>query len=269
MGSNRPARESSDEVVLVRREHAIAVVTLNRPHALNAVTLDMATSYARLLRTLDADPQVRAIVVTGAGRGFCSGADLEVLNQGAEAIRSFVPAEQDLPDLALRLTKPVIVAVNGPVAGIGFAYMLGSDIRYAARDARISTTFPRMGLVAEYGLSWLLPRLIGTPWALDLLLSGRTLDADEAARIGLVHHVTEPGEVLTAALAHAKDLVTHCAPSSLAAIKSQVYGDLDRTWEAALANTLHLMDNSFVGADFAEALDARSKNRAPVFRTPE
>ncbi|MFE4963745.1 enoyl-CoA hydratase-related protein [Streptomyces sp. NPDC056660] len=270
MASSDPAQEPPpDGAVLVKHEDAVAVITLNRPHALNAITRDMASSYAHALRTADTDPRVRAIVVTGAGRGFCAGADLGVLNQGAEAIRAFVPPERDLPDLALRLTKPVIAAVNGPVAGIGFAYMLGSDIRYAARGASISTTFARLGLVAEYGLSWLLPRLVGTPWALELLLSGRTLDADEAARIGLVHHVTEPGEALAAALVYAKDLAANCAPSSLAAIKSQVYGDQDRTRQEALARTLKLMDASFDGPDLAEALAARRERRAPVFRTKE
>jgi enoyl-CoA hydratase/carnithine racemase len=267
MTSHPPQEPAPEEApVLVRHEGAVAVVTLNRPRVLNAITGEMAARYAQAMRAADADPQVRAIVVTGAGRGFCAGADLGVLAGGGEAARAFVPPERDLPEFALRLTKPVIAAVNGPVAGIGFAYMLGSDIRYAARGATISTTFARLGLVAEYGLSWLLPRLVGTPWALDLLLSGRTLDADEAARIGLIHHVTEPGETLAAALAYATDLAENCAPSSLAAMKSQVYGDLDRTRAEALAHTLKLMDASFDGPDLAEALAARRERRAPAFR---
>lgn len=255
----------AEDTILVRREGAVAVVTLNRPDVLNAMTKPMARAYADALRAADADPEVRAIVVTGAGRAFCAGADLGVLRQGPEAIRRFVPDARDLPDLALRLRKPVIAAVNGPVVGIGFAYMLGSDIRFAARDAKIGTAFARLGLVAEYGLSWLLPRVIGTPWALDVLLSGRTLLAEEAARVGIVHHVTEPGEALTGALAYAADIAANCAPSSLATIKAQVYADLDRTHDEALAHTLKLMDASFGGPDLAEALDAQKVKRPPVF----
>ncbi|MFJ6569341.1 enoyl-CoA hydratase-related protein [Streptomyces sp. NPDC091292] len=255
----------STDVVLVRHERAVAVITLNRPHALNAMTRPMATAYAEALRAADADPAVRAIVVTGAGRGFCAGADLGVLKQGPQAIRAFVPPPDDLPDLALRLRKPVIAAVNGPVAGIGCAYLLGSDIRYAARTATISTSFARLGLVAEYGISWLLPRVIGTPHALDLLLSGRTIDAAEAASIGLVHHVTEPGDVLARAVEHAADLAATGAPSSHAAIKAQIYADLERPRSEALAHTLKLMDGSFDGPDLAEALAARTAKRPPAF----
>lgn len=254
-----------DTDVLVRHERAVAVITLNRPEKLNAMTGPMSLAYADALREADADPAVRAIVVTGAGRGFCAGADLAVLNEGPEAIRKFVPAAENLPLLALRLRKPVVAAVNGPVAGIGFAYMLGSDIRFAARGARISTSFSRLGLVAEYGLSWLLPRLIGTARAVELLLTGRTVDAEEAVTLGLVHHVTEPEDVLRAALDHAADLAAHCSPSSLAAIKTQVYGDLDRPLPEAVDLALGLMDTSFDGPDLAEALTARAHKRAPVF----
>ncbi|MGA5704122.1 enoyl-CoA hydratase-related protein [Peterkaempfera bronchialis] len=258
-------REAGERPVLMRYEGPVAVVTLNRPQVLNAMTAEMAAAYADALRTADADPAVRAIVVTGAGRGFCAGADLSMLEQGPEAIRAFVPPAEDLPDLALRLGTPVVAAVNGPVAGIGFAYMLGSDIRFAARDARISTTFARLGLVAEYGLSWLLPRVVGMPWALELLLSGRTVDAEEAVRLGLVHHVTEPGETLDRALEYARELAANCSPASMAAIKAQVYADQERGRGAALRDTLALMDASFDGPDLAEALAARVQRRPPVF----
>jgi enoyl-CoA hydratase/carnithine racemase len=256
---------TDEETVLVHHERGVAVITLNRPQVLNAMTRSMAVAYAAALRAVDADPDVRAIVVTGAGRGFCAGADLGILHQGADAIRSFLPATEDLPDLALRLRKPAIAAINGPVAGIGFAYMLGSDIRYASRTASISTSFARLGLIAEYGTSWLLPRVIGAQHALDLLLSGRTIDAAEAARIGLVHQVTEPEELLARAVDHAADLAAHCSPASLAAIKSQVWGDLERSRAEALDHTLALMNASFGGHDLAEALAARTEKRTPVF----
>jgi enoyl-CoA hydratase/carnithine racemase len=251
--------------VLVGQEGAVAVVTLNRPAVLNAVTPSMAVAYAAALRAADADPGVRAIVVTGAGRGFCAGADLGVLAAGAEAIRAFVPRPEELPSVAFRIRKPVICAVNGAVAGIGFAYMMGSDIRFAAADAKLSTTFARLGLVAEYGLSWLLPRVIGSAWSLDLLLSGRTITGQEAARIGLVQYVSAPGAALPDALDYAARLARDCAPSSMAAIKAQVYADLKATDEEALTRALQLMDVSFGGADLAAALAARTAGRAPEF----
>ncbi|MFE9096760.1 enoyl-CoA hydratase-related protein [Streptomyces sp. NPDC007264] len=259
------AHTADGDSVLVRHERAVAVISFNRPRVLNAMTLGMARAYAGALREADADPAVRAVVVTGEGRGFCAGADLSVLGGGAEEIRRFLPPREDLPDLALRLRKPVVAAVNGPVAGIGFAYLLGSDIRYAASDASISTSFARMGLVAEYGVSWLLPRVIGTPHAMDLLLSGRTVGATEAARIGLVHHVTDPGELLARAVDHAAELAAACSPASLAAIKAQVYADLERTRTEALAGALTRMDASFDGPDLTEALAARAERRPPVF----
>lgn len=257
--------ENTEETVLVRQERSVAVVTFNRPQVLNAMTKQMAMEYAHALREADADPQVRAIVVTGAGRGFCAGADLAILNQGPQAIRTFLPPAEDLPHLALRLRTPVIAAVNGPVAGIGFAYMLGSDVRFAARGVKMTTSFSRLGLVAEYGLSWLLPRLIGASRAMELLLSGRTLDAEEAERIGLVHRVVEPERLLAEAVDYAADLASGCSPHSLATIKAQVWADLERGHDEALAETLKLMDASFDGPDLAEALAARREKRPPVF----
>jgi enoyl-CoA hydratase/carnithine racemase/acyl dehydratase len=253
--------------VLVERRGAVTVVTLNRPEKLNAMTTTMAREYADALRAADADPDVRVVVVTGAGRGFCAGADLSVLEQGADSIRDFVPAKEDLPVLALRLSKPVIAAVNGAVAGVGFAYMLGSDIRYAARDASIGTTFSRLGLVAEYGVSWLLPRVVGVPEALDLLLDGGPISGEEAARIGLVHESVEPDRVLDRALEHADRLAAGTAPYSLAQVKAQVYADQFRSLDDALDDALRRMDASFDRPDLAEAIAARAERRAPLFRS--
>ncbi|WP_018640304.1 enoyl-CoA hydratase-related protein [Parafrankia elaeagni] len=257
--------DTDDSEILTEVRDGIAVITFNRPKARNAITATMALAYARALRAADDDPQVRAIVVTGAGPGFCSGADLEVLRGGAETIKKFVPARDDLPSLTLRLRKPVIAAINGAAVGIGFAYMLGSDIRIAAESAKLATAFSRLGLAAEYGVSWLLPRLIGLPAAMDLLLTGRTVSAEEAAQIGLVHRVVPDGAVLDAALAYAADLVTNCSPFSLATIKKQVYDDLDRSRDDALTDTLRQMDIAFEGPGLAEALTARAEKRPAVF----
>jgi enoyl-CoA hydratase/carnithine racemase len=253
------------DVVLVDRREQVVVITLNRPAKLNAVTREMADAYADHMRAADRDPDVRAIVVTGAGRGFCAGADLGILAAGADELTGFVPAPEDLPLLALDLRTPVIAAVNGPVAGVGFAYMLGSDVRFAAEGASLSTTFARLGLVAEYGLSWLLPRLIGVPAALDLLLTGRTIDAAEAARIGLVQAVLPPERLLEHAVAYGQQLASTCSPFSLATMKAQVYADIARDRATALADTLERMHESIRRPDLAEALRARAEERPPRF----
>jgi enoyl-CoA hydratase/carnithine racemase len=253
------------DVVLVDRREQVAVITLNRPAKLNAVTREMADAYAAHMRAADRDPDVRAIVVTGAGRGFCAGADLSILAGGADALVGFLPTAEDLPPMALDLRTPVIAAVNGPVAGVGFAYMLGSDVRFAAEGASMSTTFARLGLVAEYGLSWLLPRLIGVPAALDLLLTGRTIDATEAARIGLVRAVLPPERLLDHAIAYGHELARTCSPYSLANIKAQVYADAARDRTSALADTLERMRDSITRPDLAEAMRARAEERPPRF----
>jgi enoyl-CoA hydratase/carnithine racemase len=256
--------EQSD-VVLVDRHEQVTVITLNRPAKLNAVTREMADAYAGHMRAADRDPDVRAIVVTGAGRGFCAGADLSILAAGADALSEFLPEVDDLPQMVLDLRTPVIAAVNGPVAGVGFAYMLGSDVRFAAQGASMSTTFARLGLVAEYGLSWLLPRLLGVPAALDLLLTGRTIDADEAARIGLVQAVLPPERLLDHAITYGQELARSCSPYSLANIKAQVYADAARDRTTALADTLERMHDSIRRPDLAEALRARAEERPARF----
>jgi enoyl-CoA hydratase/carnithine racemase len=218
------------------------------------------------LRSLDADSSVGAIVVTGSGRGFCSGADVSLLGNGADGIwADIVPPREDLPGFVRTLSTPVVAAANGAVAGIGFAYLMATDIRFIAAEARIATTFSRLGLVAEYGLSWLLPRLIGVGRTLDVLLTGRALTAAEAKELGLVEYVVPLESLLEAAIAYAEDLATNCSPTSLAVIKAQVYADLDRDAETALTDTLTRMDASFRLGDLDEALAARAEKRPPNF----
>src|SRR3954447_9121719 len=176
------------DTILVERADGVATITLNRPDRLNALTPEMQQGYVDALTELDHDTDVRVIVVTGAGRGFCSGADLGALADIGQVIAE-KPDASKLPTVALHIRKPIVAAVNGPVAGIGFALMLATDVRFIAAEARVSTTFARLGLVAEYGLSWLLPRVVGAGRAVELLMSGRIIDSDEALRIGLVHEV--------------------------------------------------------------------------------
>jgi enoyl-CoA hydratase/carnithine racemase len=277
--SSSPARSADappdGDTVLVTRDRGVVTVTLNRPQALNAVTSDMERDYVAALRDADADPTARVIVVTGAGRGFCSGADLgrladtDALNSRA-ADRGTLAVDEVrqsvLPAAAMAVRKPVVAAVNGPVAGMGFALMMSCDVRFLAPDARVGTTFARLGLVAEYGLSWLLPRSIGRGHALELLMSGRIIGSDEALRIGLVQEVVTGQPVLERALAWAHDVADNCSPRSLAQIKRQFYDDDTATFDEALNRSLAAMQVSFGWEDLPEALAARREKRAPSFK---
>ena len=257
---------TDEQAIVVRHDGPVAVVTLNRPGKLNALTPQMQRRYSDVLRELDASPGVRVVVVTGAGRGFCSGADLGSLTD-PERLRSYAPDPEALPTIALETGKPIVAAVNGPVAGIGFALMLACDVRFLSAQARVGTTFARLGLVAEYGLSWLLPRVVGAGRALELLMSGRAVDAEEALRIGLANEIVSGRPVLERAMEWAHDVAAHCSPRSLAAIKRQVYTDLDSSRGESLGRSLSLMVESFSWGDLAEALAARSQGREPEFHS--
>ena len=260
-----PLDAQASDPVLVEVHDRVALITLNRPDRLNALTSAMGAAYARALRDADADPSIRVAVVTGAGRGFCSGADLSVLAQGPEALDGFVAetAWEDLPTGALDVSIPVVMAVNGPAAGLGFVIALTGDVCLASPSARFISAFSRLGLVAEYGAAWLLPRMIGRQRAAELLLSGRALDADEAERIGLVQGVRE--DVVAAAMEWATDVARHCSPASLATMKRQLADSETSDLRTSLAESLRLMRESFRGPDLAEALLAKAAGRAPDF----
>jgi len=260
-----PGAAFADEQVGYQIDGAVAIVTLNRPDRLNALLPGMGRAYAQALRRAEADPQVRAIVVTGAGRGFCAGADLSVLAQGPDALMGYLEDErlEDLPTVALHIAKPVVTAINGPCAGIGFVLAVAADVRFAAPAATLSTSFSRLGLVAEYGIAWLLPRLIGLPKATELLLSGRTLTAQEALHLGLVHQIAD--DVLDQALSWARDAAAHCSPSSLRAMKAQLLQAQVVGLDEAVRSSLTLMAESFREPDLAEALAARAEKRPARF----
>jgi enoyl-CoA hydratase/carnithine racemase len=257
------------EVVLYEVAGGVATITLNRPDRLNAWTQAMGEQYFDSLDRAAADPEVRAIVVTGAGRGFCAGADMDMLKSigGGDAV---VGSERRrFPSHTLDIPKPVIAAVNGPCAGFGLVVALMCDIRFAAAGAKFTSAFVRRGLIAEYGSAWLLPRLIGPGRALDVLLSGRVFLAEEALQMGIVNQVAPGEKLLQEAGAYARDLAENCSPWSMAQIKRQVYGDLDRDFRGALDSALELMATSLQGADFKEGVDSFLEQRPPHFRTLE
>jgi enoyl-CoA hydratase/carnithine racemase len=260
----------SDDVVLYEhRDPGIALLTLNRPERLNAWNGELATRYFELLDAAAADPEVKVIVVTGAGRGFCAGADMDTL-QGIGASAGGGGAESAAggrPQYHTTLVpKPVIAAVNGACAGIGMVQALMCDIRFAAAGAKFTTAFSRRGLIAEYGMSWVLPRLVGTARALDLLYSGRVVLAEEAAQMGLVNEVVAPELLLDRTLEFASELATYSSPTSMAVMKRQVYGDWNRGIVPATDDAIELMKASLRRPDFKEGVASFLQKRTPNFQ---
>jgi enoyl-CoA hydratase/carnithine racemase len=252
-------------VVLSERHGEVLLLTLNRPERLNAWTDQMEREYGDALAAADDDPEVRAIVVTGAGRGFCAGADMDRL-QATSARGAAVPDEFVRPrTFPLTIRKPLIAAINGPAAGLGLIEALYCDLRFCVPDAKLTTAFSRRGLVAEYGVSWLLPRLIGTSAALDLLLSARVITGTEAHGMGLVDRLLPPEDLVSEALAYAQDLATSCSPSSMAIMKAQVLDDLSATFEDSVRRAEELMAASFAHPDMAEGVDSYLEKREPRF----
>ena len=255
----------TDSPVLFEIRDHVALITLHRPDRLNAFTPDMGRAYVAALQRADSDPQVRVAVVTGAGRGFCSGADLTLLARGPDALQEFIEEQRAgfLPTAALDVTIPVVMAVNGPAAGLGFVLALTGDVCFASPSASFISAFSRLGLVAEYAVAWLLPRQIGRQRAAEILLSGRAVSAEEAVRIGLAHSLAD--DPVEAALAWASEVSTQCSPRSLATMKRQLAFADSADFEASMEESLRLMSESFRGADLAEALRAKVEKRPPAF----
>jgi len=256
---------SATATVLAERRGAVLLLTLNRPDRLNAWSTDLEDRYFELLDEAEDDPEVRAIVVTGAGRGFCAGADmgdLEQLTSGAEIQLTERPRPRHFP---LTVRKPLIAAVNGAAAGLGLVEALYCDLRFAVPKAKFTTAFVRRGLIAEYGIAWLLPRLVGTSRAMDMLLSGRVVLGDEALAMGLVDRLCEPEALVDDAVAYAQDLAANCSPTSMAIIKDQVHRNLDLGLEEGLADAERLMSESFRRPDVAEGVSSYVEQRPPAF----
>ena len=256
---------ADDNPVLYDVDAGVALLTLNRPERNNAWTYDMERDYFAAIDRADVDPDVRVVVVTGAGKAFCPGLDMEVLRATAES--GVIPTAERRPQTyALKLRKPLIAAINGACAGIGLVQALVADLRFASTRARITTAYARRGLVAEYNTAWLLPRILGYERALDLLLSGRVVDGTEAHAMGLVSHLCEPDDVLDSALAWARDTAANCSPMSMVAIKRQVVRAASLPFDAAMTETFELMQSVADHPDFAEGVASFTEKRAPQFQ---
>ncbi|MEO3868486.1 enoyl-CoA hydratase-related protein [Nonomuraea sp. B12E4] len=253
-----------EELVLSTVEQGVLTLTFNRPDTLNAWTDAMGRRYFDLLAQAEKDPEVRAVVVTGAGKGFCSGADFKTL----AAIQSGSYGEEPDPrpnTFPITVGKPIIAAVNGACAGLGMVHALVCDLVFTAEDAKWTTAFARRGLIAEYGLSWVLPRVMGQQRAMDILLSGRVFSGREAYELGLANRAL-PGESLLARTQeYARELAEHSSPASMAVIKRQVWHDWEATLQESAKTATREMVVSFGRPDFTEGVASFLERRPPRF----
>ena len=266
------ADPGQDEAVIYEvTATGVAVMTLNRPDRLNTWGGDIATAFYAGLDRAEQDPAVRVIVLTGRGKAFCAGAQLGSMGNVAQSIEetdegklaSLVGDRQ--PQHLTTLCKPVIAAINGSCVGIGLTQALMCDVRFAAVGAKFAASFARRGLIAEYGVSWILPRLTGWGVALDLLLSGRTFLADEAAQLGLVKEVVPAEQLMTRAMAYAEDIAQNCSPASMAVIKRQAYGDAMRDVADSSSRSEVLLQRSLQLPDVVEGITSFLEKRPPSF----
>jgi len=271
----------STQEILYSVAGRVATITLNRPDKLNAWTRTMEAEVRQATEEAAADDGVRAIVITGAGRGFCAGADMSLLQSVVDRGTHPLPVSPDASDTALRsdvradfqrqysyfpaIPKPVIAAINGPAVGLGFVIAMFCDLRFASQDAKFGTAFAKRGLVAEYGLAWLLPRIAGHAHALDVLLSARIFDAQEALRMGMVNQVFPAGEFMDSVYAYAKGLADTVSPRSMKVIKRQVYEAMFQTLGEAVDTSTEEMRASFECEDFKEGVAHFMEKRAPAF----
>ena len=250
----------------------VAIVRLERPDKLNAFTYSMLSELRSVVDSAVADERVVGLVLTGAGRGFCAGLDLgDLARTAAGEVRATAPPRdpEELPALfsyLLRVPKPVVAAVNGVTAGGGFVLAMMCDVRFAAmRGASFTTTFSKRGLIAEHGTSWLLPRLVGTGRALDLLWSARRIDASEAYRIGFVDRLVEDENLVDEARAYVEDLAANVSPRSLAVMKEQVYRGWSQPIDVALHDVSIEIDESLAHPDATEGVASFVERRPPSF----
>jgi enoyl-CoA hydratase/carnithine racemase len=270
----------------------VATITLNRPDKLNAWTALMESEVHSHMEKAEQDDEVRVIVLTGAGRGFCAGADMSLLSAVAERGPGYQNLDyRDLDDRGreqilhnegnrredvsadfqkkysyfLAIGKPVIAAINGPVVGLGLVITLYCDLRLASDASRFSTTFARRGLIAEYGMAWMLPRIIGIANALDLLFSARTVDAAEALRIGLVNRVFPHETFLEKVQEYAQELASTVSPRSLRIIKRQVYEAMSQPLAEAFDISVREMMACFRTEDFKEGVAHFVEKRPAAF----
>jgi len=272
-----------NQEILYEVAERVATITLNRPDKLNAWTAVMEREVRAAVEEAERDANVRVIVLTGAGRGFCAGADMSLLSGVAEHgldARGRTQALENSRSVAREgvrgdfrrkysyfpaIGKPLIAAINGPVVGLGLVIALYCDMRFASDAARFGTAFARRGLIAEYGMAWMLPRLVGHANALDLLLSARMIDAAEALRMRLVNQVFPQDSFAEKVREYARELATNVSPRSMKVIKRQIYDGMFQSLEEAFETSEQEMLASLQCDDFKEGVAHFLEKRAPAF----
>ncbi len=275
------------EDISLETRGSVAVITLDRPDKLNAWTAAMERSMRKALAACANDDRVRAVVVTGAGRGFCAGADMNLLQSidpDAGEKRELAHANEGAtydwdrslgPDISEHMSgrfgympqipKPIIAAINGPCAGLGMVFALWCDMRIGAEDMFYTTSFAKRGLIAEHGISWLLPELAGHSAAMDLLFSARRVDAQEARAIGLLNKTVPTQELVSEAVAYAQEMADTVSPRSVAVMKAQIWKAKFQSLSEAITTGDDEMQKSFATDDFKEGVDHFVQKRAPKF----
>lgn len=271
---------SSYETIVYTVDDPVATITLDRPEAMNAWTGAMDHEIRDALGRAAADRRVVGIIITGAGRAFCAGADMNLLSSlssgdgsGASGGDGLVETSSSTRDgdfdgrfgYLMTIDKPIIAAINGAVAGMAYPFALCCDLRVGSRDSLFVTAFAQRGLIAEWGLAWLLPRLVGPAVALDLLMSSRRVNGEEAYRMGLLNHLVEPDDLLGWCRRYVEQLAANCSPASMAIMKRQVYADFHRGFGAAESDAERLMLDSFRRPDFREGVASFVGKRPPQF----
>lgn len=262
----------------------VLTITLNRPDRLNALTRELEEELFAAMQQADSDDQVRVVILTGAGKGFCAGADMEALGWVAnlewstvnmEELREKLMPSRRLPEAAVdfrrtysyfpAVRKPIIAAINGAAVGLGFILPLYCDLRFASDRARFGTAFAQRGLIAEHGVSWMLPRLIGMSAACDLLYSARIIDANEALQLGLVNRVISGDSLLDEVKTYAHGLASTVSPRSLRIMKRQLYEAQFQSLDQAIDTANDAMIHSFGSEDFREGVAHFLEKRPPKF----
>ena len=215
--------------IIFERSGPLAIITLNRPDQLNAFTYTMGGEIREALMMVENDPELRVTVMTGAGRAFCAGQQLseeeDVFDRAVQDSQVVKREQAVFTSLSFyfSLKKPVIVAYNGPVVGVGVTMTLPFDLRLAAESARLAIVFTRRGVIPEVGCPWLLPRIVGVSKAAELMYTGRMISAREALDFGLVSRVVPDDELMPAARSLAEEIAFNCAPVSVALTKQMLY----------------------------------------------
>jgi enoyl-CoA hydratase/carnithine racemase len=263
-------------------ELGVATVRFNRPDRGNSWTTRMNSEYRHLMSMLDSDPAVRVIVLTGAGKQFCVGADFKALDHYTDGERDYVASVRAdnfaQPGSGVRkefdhelvwhwgLRKPVVAAINGACAGIAVAIAGFCDLRYAVRGAKLTTATARLGLPAEYGLAWLLPRMIGVTHAADVLLTGRVFTSEEAKEMGFLNGVFDAEEFESRIAAIARSIATTVSPRAALTTKRQLYGELmELDVGECIEHSKELINELMKQRDYREGVEALQQRRKPEF----